>query len=269
MKLNSLNKSFTHLIIICQVSSTGPNKNATEQFKSILTANEAPLLLLPGGLYEFSKSYDEQYKVNWKTKPGFARIIVDEIYSHNKNSNVCVIPFHTKNCENLFFTTSTWYTFSGNLVRKYSKDVKNGNYWKIPLLITMIGLSFGLFVMPLPIKLETYVGKPIKPNENETSEEFGLRVTNELQQLIDFVEKLPIKTHKLNYFRIIKIIICIIVGSIQNLFSFFLIMFLAWILFPIAMIVTFLYSNITKLLGFQKKKSLKSKKIEENVNKNE
>lgn len=57
-------------------------------------------------------------------------------------------------------------------------------------MFTLVLISLGNFLFPLPVKLDTYFGQPLTMQENETSEEFGKRVAKQTQLLIDEVNNL-------------------------------------------------------------------------------
>lgn len=116
-----------------------------------------PVLLLPGGAYECMKSYDNQYKVDWKDDPGFARLLLNDPDRIGKDTKV--VPFFTSNCEDIYFSTPHWYTYSGNKVKEYFTALRNKQYYVMPLLLVLCFLSLGLVFFPNPVKLDAYIGE--------------------------------------------------------------------------------------------------------------
>jgi hypothetical protein len=141
-----------------------------------------------GGAWEFSQPYQERKIVNWNAVPGFVRVIRHEpqLQSHTK-----VVPFYTKNCEKSFFTTVWWRNFSGAIFRLLYQRYKKGFVFVLPLLMLFTFISQGFFILPMPVKLDTFFAEPVVFKEGEGEEEFALRIRESTQSLIDRVDALP------------------------------------------------------------------------------
>lgn len=175
------------------------------EFINILLYNNEPILILPGGSYEAYKLYSERDIVNWKDNPGFARLLVKYSKIYPKLYNTRVIPFYTKNGDDILYNHPWWYDISGKHARKSLLEIRKGNYSYLFRLMIFGGLGLGFLLFPKPIKLDTYFGEPLQLKKNETSEEFGKRVQTSLQNLIIKVNKLPpkdklIKKYKKKHF---------------------------------------------------------------------
>ncbi|XP_072750783.1 DGAT1/2-independent enzyme synthesizing storage lipids [Anoplolepis gracilipes] len=121
------------------------------------------LSISPGGVYE-AQFGDSYYELMWKKRMGFAKVALD--------AKVSVIPFFTRNIREAFRTVS-WGR------RMWLKIY---TWTKIPLAPVYGGF---------PVKLVTYVGKPIPYDENLTPEELQLKVANALTNLIKKHQIIP------------------------------------------------------------------------------
>ncbi|KYQ48444.1 Transmembrane protein 68 [Trachymyrmex zeteki] len=121
------------------------------------------LAIAPGGVYEalFGDSY---YELMWKKRMGFAKVALD--------AKVSIVPFFTKNLRESFRAVS-W----GRRIwlKIYAKT-------KLPLVPIYGGF---------PVKLVTYIGKPIPYDENTTPEELQIKVADSLRDLIRKHQKVP------------------------------------------------------------------------------
>lgn len=116
----------------------------------------------PGGVYE-AQFGDSYYELMWQKRMGFAKVALD--------AKVCIVPVFTKNLREAFRTV-TW----GRKIwlKIYAKT-------RLPLVPIYGGF---------PVKLVTYVGKPI-PYENLTPEELQIKVADSLKDLIRKHQKVP------------------------------------------------------------------------------
>jgi 1-acyl-sn-glycerol-3-phosphate acyltransferase len=168
--------------------SKGLNSKTTDSdFLNILLYGTAPVLVLPGGSYEAYKPYEERYKVDWKINPGFARLLVNHAEENPLVYQTRIIPFYTKNGDEILYNHPWWYTLSSQYSRKALLEIRNGNYLYIFSLMFFGGLGLGFLPFPRPIKLDTFYGSPLKLKKGETSIAFGKRVQQALQDLIDKV----------------------------------------------------------------------------------
>lgn len=180
------------------IPSKGLNSSTTDiEFIKLLISNTTPpVLVLPGGSYEAYKPYHERYHVNWKDEPGFARLLVNYAIQYPDIYKIQIIPFYTKNSDDILYNHPLWYTISSKYARKALYEIRNGNYIYLFSLMFYGGLGLGFLPFPRPIKLDTYYGMPLKLKKGETSQEFGKRIQNSLQNLINKVNKLPILKKK-------------------------------------------------------------------------
>ncbi len=172
------------------VPAKGGVKDKVEtSFIQQLTEGNRPLMLLPGGAFECLKRYEDIGKVNWKEEPGFARVIAQE--RARLGSKIQVVPFYTKHCEDCLYTTPGWYDYSGEAVRSYMSQLKAGNILVLPYMMVTLLFSLGFFLVPLPVKMDTYFDNPIVIGDKETPAEFAKRVSSAMQALIDRTDSLP------------------------------------------------------------------------------
>jgi hypothetical protein len=160
-----------------------PGQSADESFVTTVIEGNRPTILYPGGHHECYKPLNEKYKVMWKELPGYARILLAE--PDRPGANTPVVPFYTRNSEEIFFTTDWWYDLSGKMVIKDFFEYEHGNIWLLPLLFPKTIAGLGFAPLPRPVKLDLFIGEPVIPKPNETSAEFAERVRSSLQSLID------------------------------------------------------------------------------------
>jgi hypothetical protein len=165
------------------VSSHSKGLTSDDHFINIISTGGRPVLLFPGGHHECYKHLNDKYIVNWKEEPGYARIMLAP--PNKPGKNIKVIPFFTHNCEDIYPTTDWWYEYSGKMVINDFHDYENGKFWLLPILLPKSLLALGFIILPRPVKLDLYIGKPLTPLDNETSIEFAERVRNATQKLID------------------------------------------------------------------------------------
>lgn len=121
------------------------------------------LAISPGGVYE-AQFGDSYYELMWKKRMGFAKVALD--------SKVDIVPFFTKNLRESFRTVN-W----GRRIwlKIYAKT-------KLPLVPIYGGF---------PVKLVTYIGKPIPYDGNLTPDELQIKVADSLRDLIEKHQKVP------------------------------------------------------------------------------
>ncbi|KAG8234843.1 hypothetical protein J437_LFUL014692 [Ladona fulva] len=129
---------------------------------SVLKDNNL-LAIAPGGVYEaqFGNSY---YKLMWKKRLGFAKVALD--------AKCPIIPIFTQNLREAFCSVSWGYRFWMWLY----------NVTRFPFVPIYGGF---------PVKLTTYVGKPIPYEENTTPEELKKKVALAIEELIKKNQKIP------------------------------------------------------------------------------
>ena len=170
-------------------SSRSNSSNVNEdQFVTTLYNSKKPLLLLPGGIFEFFKEYKLRYHIQWKEIPGFVRVICNN--PKYLGSNTKVIPFYTIKCENCYYHHELFYNNFGKFGNYCYNYCKKGSYYMVllPFTISIILLSFGFFLLPRRIKLDTYFGEPLQLHQNETAQSFAKRIKIVTQELIDKIE---------------------------------------------------------------------------------
>ena len=128
--------------------------------------NEGHILAIsPGGVREALFS-DHNYDLIWGSRLGFAKVAVDAkvpvipMFTQNSREAMRSVPFF-RGTFNRFFPSmflefvDIVFSFKGFFKKVYEKT-------KLPLVPI-----YGMF----PVKLRTYIGKPIEYDENRTAEE--------------------------------------------------------------------------------------------------
>lgn len=121
------------------------------------------LAISPGGVYE-AQFGDSYYQLMWKKRLGFAKVALD--------AKVCIIPFFTRNIREAFRTIS-WGR------RIWLRIYAATRFPFMPI--------YGGF----PVKLTTYVGKPIPYDSSLTPEELQEKVADSLSTLIKEHQRIP------------------------------------------------------------------------------
>lgn len=227
--------------------SNQSNDKAESGFIKALTESSRPLLLLPGGAYECLKPLSQRWKLQWKTEPGYARVIVKEKDKLGKRTKV--VPFYTKNCESCLYHTDELYEFFGKWSNKLYSLFKKGNILVVPLMLTVMVLSLGCTLVPKPVKLDVYFGDPLSLKDDESSAQFSRRVETATQKLINDVEAMPQRTHKHRKMwsnSIISRVKFLIVGLYtveQNFVQMSFVYFLIWLPVVVVLVVPYLISK--------------------------
>ncbi|XP_043277930.1 transmembrane protein 68 isoform X2 [Venturia canescens] len=146
--------------IISNVLKTIPG---TVQTCSVILKEGNFLAISPGGVYE-AQFGDCYYRLMWKKRLGFAKVAQD--------AKVCIIPIFTKNLREAFRTVS-W----------------GRRIWLRLYAVTRFPLVpiYGGF----PVKLKTYVGKPIPYDGALTPEQLQKKVASALEDLIKEHQTIP------------------------------------------------------------------------------
>lgn len=243
--------------ILGVIPSKSHGKLSTEDhFIETLTSSKKPMMLLPGGAYECMRPFDRKYNVDWKRIPGFARVLHDR--KEELFQPVTIIPYFTKNCEEIYANTVSIHDFLGNSSSFLYEKMKAGNLLVMPLMLSTMILCMGFIFYPKPLKLDTYFGEPLEQNNHENSEEFANRVAVKLQELVDDVNsgkrdtpqslKQPYEGKSLILYNLYGIY-----TFSQNLLSFSILLTLFWAAFPPIIFYTF-YKNVKNLIFTPSKK---------------
>ncbi|XP_025985894.1 transmembrane protein 68 isoform X2 [Solenopsis invicta] len=121
------------------------------------------LAIAPGGVYE-AQFGDSNYELMWQKRMGFAKVALD--------AKVSIVPLFTKNLRESF-RTLIWGRRI--LLKIYAKT-------RLPIVPIYGGF---------PVKLVTYVGKPIPYDKNLTPEELQIKVADSIRDLIRKHQKVP------------------------------------------------------------------------------
>lgn len=121
------------------------------------------LAISPGGVYE-AQFGDSYYQLMWKKRLGFAKVALD--------AKVSIIPFFTRNVREAFRTISWGRRF---WLRVYAAT-------RFPFMPIYGGF---------PVKLVTYVGKPIPYDASLSPEELQVKVAESLNELIKQHQRIP------------------------------------------------------------------------------
>ena len=120
--------------------------------------------LSPGGVYEAMFSDHKEYKLQWKSRVGFAKIALE--------AGVPVIPVFTRNVREAVRTFN------------FSKRVMKWIYDKIRFPISPI---YGGW----PVKLTTFIGDPIKYDPKDTPESLRDKCKEGIEKLITEHQRIP------------------------------------------------------------------------------
>ncbi|XP_076749205.1 DGAT1/2-independent enzyme synthesizing storage lipids [Xylocopa sonorina] len=145
------------------IADAGKIIPGTVQTCSTILKEGNMLAISPGGVYE-AQFGDAYYQLMWKKRVGFAKVALD--------AKVCIIPFFTKNIREAFRTISWGRRM---FLRIYAAT-------RLPCIPIYGGF---------PVKLTTYVGKPIPYDPNLTPEELQLKVADAINNLIRKHQRIP------------------------------------------------------------------------------
>ncbi|KAG8187318.1 hypothetical protein JTE90_011688 [Oedothorax gibbosus] len=121
------------------------------------------LAIAPGGVRE-ALFGDETYPLIWGTRKGFAKVAME--------AKVPIIPVFTENIREAFFTLS----FGKKRLRSIYESTR------IPLVPIYGGF---------PVKLRTFIGKPIEYDPSISPEKMAERVADKMKDMIKDHQKLP------------------------------------------------------------------------------
>jgi len=116
----------------------------------------------PGGVREAISGQENNYKVVWGKRNGFAKLAIE--------AGVPIIPGFTENVEGLYKSPLAGHPFFQNLYEKT----------RLPL-VPIIGIG----ALPFPVKLTTWLGQPIRPKAGETPEKLVERTRQAIENLIE------------------------------------------------------------------------------------
>lgn len=171
------------------VSTHDQSKSAEDSFLTTVTAGPRPVMLFPGGHHECFKRLAEKHVVRWRERPGFARALLADEGRRAVGRTVSVVPFYTNNCEDIYPTTKWWYDYSGQMVQSHFHEFENGAYYLLPFLLPLSLMALGFLPLPRPVKLDLYIGEPLRPRDNETDIAFAKRVVVATQATVDTTRK--------------------------------------------------------------------------------
>ncbi|XP_033644988.1 transmembrane protein 68-like [Asterias rubens] len=121
------------------------------------------LAIAPGGVRE-ALFGDEHYHIIWGKRCGFAKCALE--------AKVPIIPVFTKNCREAFRTPS-WGR--NNLLQLYEKT-------RLPLVPIYGGF---------PVKLKTFIGKPLPYDSTLTAAQLANKTQNAIEELIHQHQRIP------------------------------------------------------------------------------
>ncbi|XP_063982320.1 DGAT1/2-independent enzyme synthesizing storage lipids [Diachasmimorpha longicaudata] len=146
--------------IICHVMKMIPG---TIQTCSAILREGNMLAISPGGVYE-AQFGDSYYQLLWKNRLGFAKVALD--------AKVCIVPIFTKNVREAFRSMSWGRRI---FLRMYAAT-------KIP---------FAPLYGGFPVKLKTFIGKPMPYDSSLTPEQLRDNVAKALEDLIKEHQRVP------------------------------------------------------------------------------
>lgn len=250
-------------------------RSPEESFIEAITTPGRPTVLLPGGIYDAMKPYDQKHTVNWKNPPGFARVMCDHKDLLKQKGGVQVIPFYTRNCELAFSHVKVLHDFFGSTGMMMYRSFNKGNLILLPFLLTCFLCAFGFLFLPNRVKLDTYLGEALTLQDHETAEEFGKRVATSVQDLINKVRKMDEKNGKVKINRVTaetlsEQVNVFILGSyalVQNVLFVLVILCLIWTTFLPVLVFT-IVKTILKVVSKQPKELAASRRDSSESNKN-
>jgi hypothetical protein len=98
----------------------------------------------------------------------------------------------------------------------------------------------GMILLPVPVKLDTYFGEPLSIRQDESSEEFAVRVAKELKILMDTAEATPERPFPEGRRSVVWFIAVGIFTFIQNLIIHSSSLILITIVYPLALVASIL-----------------------------
>lgn len=241
-------------------SKTIGHRSPEETFIESITTPGRPTVLLPGGIHDAMKPYDQKHLVQWKNPPGFARVMCNNRELLKKRNGVQVIPFYTRNCELAFSHFKVLHDFFGNYGMAMYNSFNKGNLILLPFLLTCFLCSFGFILLPNRVKLETFLGDPLTLEDNETAEEFGKRVADGVQALIIKVQAMDAKEGSIAKVEVdtwVEQLNIIILGTYTFVHNFVLVvtlLIIIWSSFPPLL----LYTILSLFVKFPSKSSKRS-----------
>ena len=201
-------------------------------------------MLLPGGIFELSKQFDDRFKVTWLQEPGFAHAITGS--DTFETDNIAVIPFYTKNCELSYKSGKWWYNYTGRKFRSLDKSIRAGQIWYLPIYYSLMFLMLGFLIIPWPVKMDTYFGEPIYAKKGEKADRFAGRVKSSLQQLITETESLAERPFPMKR----NLITSLVYGSLavfQNLLFGIVLLGSIWAISPFVIIFSLIFKGKRKI----------------------
>ena len=147
---------------LAELAGTGGAVAGTrEAALSLLMAGHA-VAVSPGGVREAIAGPRDHYRLQWGTRTGFAHVA--------KEANVPLLPVFGQNVEEMY--RAPWSSTAP--VRWLYR--RTG----IPLMPVV-----GVGPLPFPVKVRTWIGRPLHPRPGESAEALRSRMEVALQRLID------------------------------------------------------------------------------------
>ncbi|XP_011161432.3 transmembrane protein 68 [Solenopsis invicta] len=135
----------------------------TVQSCSAILKQGNSIVISPGGVYE-AQFGDSNYELLWQKRMGFAKVALD--------AKVSIVPFFTRNIRESYRSLRWGQRI---LLKIYAKT-------KLPIVPIYGGF---------PVKLVTYVGKPIPYDKTLTPEELQIKVADSIRDLIRKHQTVP------------------------------------------------------------------------------
>lgn len=115
----------------------------------------------PGGVREAISGKENNYRLVWGERKGFARLALE--------AKVPIIPGFTQNVESLYHAPLAGHPFFQKLYNKTRLPI-------VPIV--------GLGPFPFPVKLTTWLGPPVEPQEADTVDVLAERTRHAIEGLI-------------------------------------------------------------------------------------
>lgn len=147
---------------LAQLANLGGAVAGTREAAVEMLGEGAPVMVSPGGVKEAIAGPRHYYRVHWGSRLGFAHVALE--------ANVPLLPVFGENVEELY--RAPW---SGSppvqwLYRRTGIPI-------MPLV--------GLGPLPFPVRVRTWIGRPLHPRPSEKADSLRARMELALQKLID------------------------------------------------------------------------------------
>lgn len=147
---------------LSQLAAAGGAVAGTREAAVRMLRDGNPVLVSPGGVREAIAGPSHYYRVHWGSRLGFAHVALE--------ADVPLIPVFGENVEELYRAPWSGTAPVQWLYRRVGVPI-------MPLV--------GMGPLPFPVKVRTWMGRPLHPRAGESAESLRSRMELALQGLID------------------------------------------------------------------------------------